>query len=124
MKLFLLMNGGNSPKGKLIQDLTIAFASYDLDRIRPFLMEDITWTLVGNEPIQGKEEFLEALDQMKSNSVSELQIHQILTHGKEAAVHGEMVMENGERFGFADFYVFGSAGSEKVKAITSYVIQK
>lgn len=124
MKLFLLMNGGNSPKGKLIQDLTISFASYDLERIRPFLQEDITWTLVGEPPVSGKANFLEELEKMKNKPVAELQIHQIITHGKEGSVHGEMVMENGDRFAFADFYQFSSPESDKVKAITSFVIQK
>lgn len=124
MKLFLLMNGGHSPKGKLIQDLTIAFSSYDLERVSPHLEEDISWTLVGEEPVKGKANFLAALGEMMGNPAAELHISQILTHGKEAAVHGEMVMENGDRFAFADFYMFGSAGSEKVKSITSFVIQK
>ncbi|GAB2490399.1 nuclear transport factor 2 family protein [Algoriphagus taiwanensis] len=124
MKLFLLMQDGNSPKGKLVQDLTIAFSSYDLERIRPYLAENITWTLVGDTPVEGKENFLSTLGEMMGNAAAELHIHQILTHGKEAAVHGEMVMENGERFGFADFYVFTSASAKKVQTITSYVIPK
>lgn len=124
MKLFLLMNGGNSPKGKLVQDLTIAFSSYDLERIRPYLAENITWTLVGDSPIEGKENFLSALGEMVGNPAAELHINQILTHEKDAAVHGEMVMENGDRYGFADFYSFINSDSEKVQAITSFVIQK
>lgn len=124
MKLFLLMRGDNSPKGKLIQDLTISFAAYDLDRLEPYLAEDITWTLIGDTPVKGKTDFLAALREMKGNAAAELQIHQILTHGKDGAVYGEMVMENGDRFSFADFYVFSSAKSNLVKSICSFVIQK
>ncbi|WP_026950236.1 nuclear transport factor 2 family protein [Algoriphagus mannitolivorans] len=124
MKLFLLMNGGHSPKGKLIQDLSISFASYDLERLEPFLAEDITWTLIGDTPIKGKANFLAALGEMMGNTAAELQIHQIVTHGKEGAVYGEMIMENGDRFAFADFYVFSSTRSDLVKSISSFVIQK
>ena len=113
---------GNSPKMKLIQELTILFASYQIEKVTEHLAEDVKWTLVGDQPIEGKEHFAAALREMSGTKTSKLTIHQILTHGKEAAVHGEMVMEDGKVYSFADFYEFKSAGSNKVKAIVSYVI--
>lgn len=122
MKTISPADCGNSPKMQLVLELTQAFASYDLKRVASQLAEDIVWTLVGDSPISGKRQFLEALEEMSSNKAAELLIHQILSHGKEAAVHGEMAMADGKRYGFADFYEFSSAGSKTVKRITSYVI--
>ena len=122
MKLNLPPDCGNSPKKKLVADLTAYFASYTIPQIREFIAEDVVWTLVGDNPIQGKTNFIAALQKMSDIEATELSIHQIITHGKEAAVSGEMVMEDGKTYGFSDFYTFNSAGSKMVKSIRSYVI--
>lgn len=122
MKLNIPHDCGSSPKKKLIADLTAFFASYAISEAMEFLAEDVVWTLVGDKPIHGKENFAAALQEMSGIKATELTIHQIITHGKEAAVSGEMVMEDGKTYGFSDFYVFASAGAKKVKSIRSYVV--
>ncbi len=124
MKLNIQADCGNAPKRELIRDLTIYFVSYDIPKAMEHMADDVVWTLVGDEPITGKERFAAALTQMMGNKATELTIHSIVTHGKEGAVNGEMTMEDGNVFGFADFYEFASAGNTKVKAIKSYVIRK
>lgn len=124
MKLNIKSDCGNAPKKELIRNLTIAFASYDLDQVMPHLSDQIEWTLVGDETIVGKEHFRSELEKMSDNKAVELSIHQIITHGKEAAIQGEMVMHNGNVFAIADFYEFTSASGKTVKTITSYVIKK
>tara|TARA_Y100001972_G_scaffold66206_1_gene80666 strand:+ start:687 stop:1073 length:387 start_codon:yes stop_codon:yes gene_type:complete len=124
MKLNIQTDCGNAPKKELIRDLTIYFVSYDLEKAMEYMDENVVWTLVGDKPIKGKGPFAAALKEMMGNKAAELTIYSILTHGKEAAVNGEMTMEDGSVFGFADFYEFTSAGSSKVKNIRSYVIHK
>lgn len=122
MKLNLPFDGANTPKKKLIADLTAYFSAYDLISVKEFLADDVVWTLVGEQPIHGKANFLAALQEMSEVKATELTIHQIITHGREAAVSGQMMMEDGKSYGFSDFYVFASAGSKMVKSIRSYVI--
>jgi len=124
MKLNIQTDCGNAPKKELIRDLTIYFVSYEIEKAMEYMDDDVVWTLVGDGPIAGKEPFAEALKEMMDNKAKELTIYSIVTHGKEAAVNGEMTMEDGNIFGFADFYEFASAGSSKVKNIRSYVIHK
>ncbi|MEQ9217859.1 MAG: nuclear transport factor 2 family protein [Cyclobacteriaceae bacterium] len=124
MKLNIQADCGNAPKKELIRDLTIYFVSYEIERAMEYMDNDVVWTLVGDEPIEGKEPFAAALKEMMGNKAAALTIDSIVTHGKEAAVHGEMTMEDGSVFGFADFYEFTSAGGSKVKSIKSYVIHK
>ncbi len=124
MKTFAPSDSGNALKKELVLNLTKAFASYDLEKVGKHLAEDVVWTLVGDTPIGGKDQFLSTLSEMSDNKAEELRIHQILSHGKFVAVHGEMKMLDGKSYGFADFYEFTSAGSRKVKAIVSYVIPK
>jgi hypothetical protein len=123
MKLNIPEDCGNSPKKALVKELSILFASYRVDEVKKYLAGDIKWTLVGDKPIVGREVFAAELLKMSSNKAKELSIYSIITHGAEAAVHGEMKMQDGKAFGFSDFYEFTSAKASKVKAITSYVIE-
>ncbi|MFH6982796.1 nuclear transport factor 2 family protein [Marinoscillum luteum] len=124
MKLNIRTSCENAPKKELIKDLTVLFAAYDISQAMQYLEDDVIWTLVGDEPIVGKEPFAAALMEMAHNKATELTIHSIVTHGKEAAINGEMVMGDGNVFGFADFYEFTSVKGSKVRSITSYVVQK
>jgi len=123
MKLNIKPDCGNSPKKELVKNLTIYFASYNLDKTKDFLDQKIEWTLVGEKPVSGKEQFIAALEQMSGNKSLQLTIYSVITHGKEAAVNGEMIMEDGNVFGFSDFYEFSGAKGTRVKSIVSYVIK-
>lgn len=123
MKINIHTDCGNAPKKELIKEMTILFASYQVDQVKQFFADDIKWTLVGDKPIVGKEKFANALMNMSANKAKELTIHNIITHGKEAAINGEMKMQDGKTYGFSDFYEFTNAKASKVKSITSYVLE-
>lgn len=123
MKLYIRPQCDNAPKKVLVKQLTVYFASYDIEKAMQYLEDNVVWTLVGDKPIQGKQNFAAALKEMSHNKALELTIHSIITHGKEAAVNGEMLMENGQTFGFSDFYQFSSAKGQKVRSILSYVVE-
>lgn len=124
MKTHIPSHCGNSPKNELILKLTLLFAQYNLDEAMKYMDNQVTWTLVGDQIITGKEDFKAELLRMKDNTVIELSIFQVITHGKSASVNGEMKMKDGKVFGFADFYEFTSASGKLVKSITSYVVVK
>lgn len=124
MKLNIKPDCRNSPKKELIKNLTIYFASYDMDNAMNHLADSVEWTLVGEKPVFGKEQFKVALEQMSQNKDLEWTIHSIITHGIEAAVNGEILMESGDLFGFSDFYKFSSSKGTNVKSIISYVVKK
>ncbi len=124
MKLNIKPDCGNAPKRELVKHLTCYFASNDIEKAMEFLDTHITWTLVGNKTVNGKEQFRIVLQEIRQNKVIELTIHSIITHGKEAAINGEMLMEDGGSFGFSDFYEFTSAKGTRVKTIVSYLIEK
>jgi hypothetical protein len=123
MKININTDYKSSPKKELVKELTTLFFSYEIDKVKTHFTEDIQWTLLGDEPVLGKEKFAAALKEMSGRKVAELTIDKIITHGNEAAVNGEIIMEDGERFGFSDFYGFTSGQTNKVTSITSYVVQ-
>ena len=120
MKFTKTVDCGNSPKREFLKELSRLFAAYEIDQAMSYMDEDIHWTLVGDQAISGRENFAAALREHSDNKVKELIIHSIITHGKEAAVYGEMLMKNGQHFVFADIYTFKSAKGDKVKSIVSF----
>ncbi|WP_421750659.1 nuclear transport factor 2 family protein [Croceimicrobium sp.] len=121
MKFTKTVDCGNSPKRELLKNLSRLFATYDIESAMAFMAEDIQWTLVGERSLKGKEQFAAALQKHSDTKVRELILHNIITHGKEGAVYGEMIMENGEHYAFSDIYTFKSAKGDKVKSIVSFV---
>ncbi len=123
MKVNISPENENSTKKKWIKEMTILFVSYQIAELSHYFADDIVWTLVGDKPIEGKENFTEALSQMSGDKATELNIHDIISHGKKAAIHGEMKMSDGTSYGFSDFYEFTNMGASLVQSITSYIIK-
>lgn len=112
----------SSPRKLILRDFNVALASADVETVLGWVSDDITWKLVGNQVVEGKEEFQKALGGSNMR-VAELVIENIITHGKTAAVDGELELENGFRLSFCDIYRFKSAGSQaKIDRITAYVV--
>ncbi|ELR71947.1 hypothetical protein C900_01942 [Fulvivirga imtechensis AK7] len=111
---------GNAPKREFIKQLSIAFAQRDVDFLVYSVTAEIAWNVVGDKVIEGNEKFDHELKQIRSGEVAELVIERILTHGKEGAASGTMIMQNGKKYAFSDFYEFSGAKDVKVKSITSF----
>lgn len=114
---------GNSPKMQFLKEFNIAFAKGDVDFLINNVAPDITWDIVGDKVIAGKEEYAKAMHEMKPYTPDELIIDKIITHGKFGAVNGVMKMNDGKSYAFSDFYEFKSHTSKLLKSMTSYVIK-
>ncbi|MCX7745270.1 MAG: nuclear transport factor 2 family protein [Clostridia bacterium] len=114
---------GNSSKKTFLKQLNIAFAENDTAFIINSVSEDISWNIIGDKHIQGKKDFVEALEQMKNYIMNELTISSIITHGREGAVNGLIKMEDGRKYAFCDVYEFSGAKGSCVKSMISYVIE-
>ena len=108
---------------EFLKEYNLAFVDMDIPEIQKYLSDDIHWNLVGEKVINGKEDFLQLLEDMKGPVMTEINFEAMNTHGKEAAVHGSMTMDDGKQYRFADLYIFKSAGSNMLKSLTSYVMQ-
>lgn len=122
-KIIVSADCGNSPKKLFLKECNVAFAEGDISFIIDNVSDDITWNIVGDKFIQGKNDFAEALKDMKNKAVVELTIHNIITHGKEGAVNGTLILENEEQYAYCDVYQFSGAKGANLKSIQSYVIE-
>ncbi len=112
----------NAPKKQLLRDFSIAFSEENIPFILDRVTDDIHWRIVGDKVISGKPAFAAALEEMKGVKTTGLTIHRIITHGAEAAVDGEVIVEDGKKYAFCDVYLFAGARGDRIKALTSYVI--
>ncbi|WP_299092340.1 nuclear transport factor 2 family protein [uncultured Metabacillus sp.] len=115
---------GNAPKKVVLKEFIIALAKKDISFILENVSDDILWNKIGCEKIEGKDHFAEALQQINDSPVWEIQISNIITHGRSGAVNGTLLLEDNRKLEFCDVYMFTSAGkNSKIKEMTSYVIE-
>jgi ketosteroid isomerase-like protein len=110
-------------KEKLLQQVNEAFAKNNTDFIIKHVTDDISWTVVSDFTVKGKELFSEALKSMQNEKPFHLEIKNIITHGYSAAVDGLMKSAEGKTYAFCDVYSFRGFTDPKIKEMTSYVIE-
>ncbi|QDH78754.1 nuclear transport factor 2 family protein [Echinicola soli] len=110
-------------KGKILVKFNEAFASGDVTYIADQVTDDIEWTIMGDKTLTGKAAFIDALEKMTDGTPAKSEIEQVITHGKEAAVRGAIIMESDKvrRFAFCDTYVFSGFKNPKIKQMVSFV---
>ena len=121
-KLTIHADCNKAPKKLALCDLNIAFAHADIEAILNHFTKNIHWQIVGVTDLRGEETVRTALEAMQDTVTTELTIHATVTHGPEAAVHSVITTEQRGSFAFCDIYRFASPSSNKVSAMTSYVI--
>lgn len=116
----------NNPKVEFLRKFNDAFIKPDIPFIVESLTDDVEWTMMGDRTFNGKAEVKAFFDQMDGcQELLESNIHSIITHGKSAAVNGDMKMkENGETrsYGFCDVYEFNGFKNPRIKKLTSYMV--
>jgi ketosteroid isomerase-like protein len=114
----------HAPRKTLLKNLNIAFAKGDVNGLLAWVAEDVVWTLVGDQRVEGKAAMAAMLDRMAKHKPKELVISKVITHGPAAAVNGLLVFSDGTRVHFCDVYRFaGASAKAKIKEITSYNIR-
>ncbi|MEX2600071.1 MAG: nuclear transport factor 2 family protein [Balneolaceae bacterium] len=100
-----------------------AFANSDTEFLLGNVTDDIRWMVVGEPIVEGKEAFSAALKRMEMEEPMKLTIHNIITHGKSAAVNGVMETTDGKAYAFCDIYKFSGFKNAKIKEMTSYALE-
>jgi hypothetical protein len=113
---------GNAPKKIFLRDFNIAFAEGNANFIIDHVSNDIHWKIYGDKDVKGKEQFTAEINHMKDYIADEVVIDSIITHGKNAAVNGEMTMGD-KVYAFCDIYTFKSASGRIISEMQSYVIK-
>lgn len=113
---------GNSPKIDFLKTWRIAIATNDKAVIENSIAENISWDIIGESTIIGKQNVLEKLEKINTIKMTSFIISQVVTHGKAGALLGKYTLENRDKFALSEFYQFKSAGSKTIKSITTFLI--
>ncbi|MCL6220296.1 nuclear transport factor 2 family protein [Zunongwangia pacifica] len=115
-------------KEKLLVQFSKAFVNGDHQFMLNQVTEDFHWIMIGKKEIKGKAQFADALKDMKNCVTSELELVDVITHGKKACVNGNMKVGSpkaeDQSFSFCDVYEFSSFKEPKIKRMTSYLIER
>lgn len=115
---------GNSPRAAWLRDFNVAFIEGDIESTLGFVTEDVTWELIGEATIEGREGMAAWLRSMAGKKARRVTLDNIITHGRVAAINGTYEMEGGSRFEFCDVYHFTGAKSDSpIRRYQSYVIR-
>ncbi len=113
---------GNAPKRELLKQLLIAFAKMDTNFMNENFTDGIQLNYVGERIVQGKDQVIESLCQVKYGKTTALHIHHLITHGSTGAAEGILVFDDQKRLAFCNVYRFSSGKAAKIKEISSYTI--
>ena len=110
---------GNSPKNRLLQDLTLAIARANTSEIATFLTADALWLPVGRKPVEGTDTVIKALT--RYGPATKVTIEHVISHGKTGSVSGVVTFGHKQR-GFCHVFEFSSAKATHVCRMTSYSV--
>ena len=115
-------------KEELLVQFNKAFANFDSQFILDQVTDSFHWIMIGKREVKGKQEFAETLMEMEGYETSELEIVDVITHGKKGCVNGNMKMKNPKgdpiSFSFCDVYEFEDSEDLKISRMTSYVVDR
>ena len=105
-----------------------AFFQGDRQFIEENITEDVVWTIVGSEPIVGKQAFLDvAFGMGEGYTDMDYTTELSLTNGREAALKGRMIRKGtGDApkiYAYSDFYVLNDDDEGKIKEVTTFSIE-
>ncbi len=123
VKVIVKPDCGNAPKKEFIKNVMVAFVEGGFDFLMNSVTEDVSWQVVGQEYYEGKAAFETVLQGMTIQPVESLLVDSIITHGREGAAAGTIRFKDGREYGYCDVYKFSGAKGDKIKSITSYVIE-
>lgn len=120
-------NTANSPKAEFYENWSRWFIENDVAKILDALDPDVEWEMVGEPLIRGIEEVRNAFfgqSHQVDHTMNEMQIDQIVSHGKNVCGWGTMQMSDGIRYRYCDILEFTSHKPDaKVKKVIAFVME-
>ncbi|MFB1050128.1 nuclear transport factor 2 family protein [Paraliobacillus sp. JSM ZJ581] len=115
-------------KHAFFREFNEALMHGNITHILESVTADVTWEMIGNDTIYGRDALIEALAGMDQTMAYKLKMEHIIIDGAEAVVNGiiEVTTRLNElkTYGFCDIYQLAENDADKINKITSYVIQK
>jgi len=122
VKIEIKVDCGNSPNKELLKRILCEGALGNLDYVVEHLDTEVVLNKIGHFHLEGKSKVREELEKLPDLSLQKLIIHEIITHGKDAAINGAAVGVDGKQYDFC-FIVTLKLGKKKlINSIMAYII--
>jgi uncharacterized protein len=109
---------------EIVQRINQAFAENDFEKVLSFCADDITWTMVGDTTVRGKDAIRKWMNSMDPQP-PQLRIQQTIAEGDSVVSRGDMTMQEKKDgpsipYTFCDIYRFAG---DKVVELTAFMIR-
>jgi uncharacterized protein len=109
---------------EIVQRINDAFAENNLEKVLSFCTDDLSWTMVGDTTVTGKDSIRKWMASMNPQP-PQITIRQTVAEGDVVVARGDMMMQqkkNGPSipYTFCDIYRFAG---DKVAELIAFVIQ-
>lgn len=123
-KLHINPDCGNAPRKNWLARYWRALLKGQSKVIRQSLDDAVEFVFADGNTGVGVDQSLQMILSHPAANARTIWINSMITHGKEAAVHGRIIAKGGETYSFCEIYRFRSAGSSVFQSVTSFwVIQ-
>lgn len=114
-------------KEEFFRKFNESFFKGDQQFISEHITDNVSWSIVGTEPVKGKQGILDAAFGMADFSNMEFRIDSVICSNGEAAVKGvsNRTDEDGNtrKFCYVDLYRLDKENAAKVRSIITFVIE-
>lgn len=110
---------GNAPNKEMLKQIMVEGVQGNIDFVIDHLDAEVTVDQVGRSQMQGKAQVKQALGKIDHASFQRLTLHNIVTHGRDAALNGTITTKDGTQYNFS-FFVTLKLG--KAKSITDIIV--
>lgn len=107
----------------MILDFYKQLFKFNTKKANDMISDEFVCTIYGHGEYKGREGLSQMIADMRTTTTVSLTLTIVITHGKHAAANGEVVMSDGSKMAFAEFFIFTSH-SKKAKILRqdSYVV--
>ncbi|HSJ37810.1 MAG TPA: nuclear transport factor 2 family protein [Planococcus sp. (in: firmicutes)] len=114
-------------KEEFFRKFNASFFKGDQEFISEHVAENVSWSIVGTEPVKGKQGLLDAAFGIADFGSMDFQIDSVICSNGEAAVKGisHRTDEEGNvrNFCYVDLYRLDKDNTDKVRSIVTFVIE-
>lgn len=122
MKITPAPDCGNSPKNRFAGEAAVALHRADRAWLEAHMSGDIVWEIPARGVHEGLEPVLAATGAVSAGAKA-LTLATALSHGRDAAVNGTLVMKDGRRIAFCHMIRFASVKADRIARIISYLVE-
>jgi len=109
-----------------VKKVDAAFANNNIEDFFNECVENVEWTMAGEQPVKGLSAIREWMKQMEGCEPPAINNHKMIADNGSVAAYGDMSMKNkdgeAEVFDYCDLYDFNEDG--KITKLISFVIKK